>query len=109
MNIKNARVHDGDITPGTNSYYGEAKTPVREPVERALATSPTSIVARYAGRCKNCRRQFFAGEQIEWSRAGGATCAGGCSSQSERLSGANRGRGGCDGTCEDACYGGCSC
>lgn len=45
--------HDGDITPGTNSYYGELEKP--EPVKQVKRWGLNGI--RYDEECARCHRE----------------------------------------------------
>lgn len=44
--------HDGDITPGTNSYYGDLETPVSQPVVKKHSWG--SQGTRYDEACVRC-------------------------------------------------------
>lgn len=45
--------HDGDITPGMNTYYGEIETPI-EPIVKKHIWGKNGT--RYDEQCRRCRR-----------------------------------------------------
>jgi hypothetical protein len=66
-----------------------------------------SIISRYQSTCRECKGHIAVGEKIEWEKGMGAKHIV-CKDQAEKLESPSY-RGRCDGTCEDACFGGCCC
>ena len=49
------REHDGDITPGMNSYYGEIEPSIAQPITQKRKWGARGT--RYDEQCAGCRRE----------------------------------------------------